>query len=126
VTEAHKGETIDGVAYDSADKTALKALADECDVITEKIKELRASHYKSWMEYNKPFGWEVHDVRYGGMLTRFETTKNRIVSFVTGEIEAIPELTENRLRFDGMPDDAPIGESFLWNVYPQNVTAGLL
>ena len=38
----------------------------------------------------------------------------------------IPELTENRLRFDGMPDDAPIGESFLWNVYPQNVTAGLL
>ena len=114
-------------AYDNNDTETLKALANECDVIIEKLSALRESHYSSWMEYNKPFGWEVHDIHYGGLIMRFETAKERIVSFLAGKIEAIAELEEARLRYDCQPEGAPLAiGNFLWLRYHENVTPGLL
>ena len=113
-------------AYDARDIGALTALAEECDLIISKLTALCDSHKKSWFKYNKPFGWEVHDIRYGGMISRFRTAKERILAFVQGETEHIEELEEARLRYDCAPDDAPIGEGFLWPTYAQISSAGLL
>ena len=116
-------------AYDASDKAAIEAMADECDIIIEKIKALRQSHKASWMEYNKPFGWEVHDIRYGGLLTRFDTVKERLSAYLDGSLERIEELEAPRLRIDGVLDDgsAPrFPSSFLWTVYQTVSTAGRL
>ncbi|MBO7761891.1 MAG: beta-N-acetylhexosaminidase, partial [Clostridia bacterium] len=83
-------------AYRAGDRAALAALAAECDEIGTRIEALRLSHRASWMAYCKPFGWEVHDIRYGGLLCRFETAKARLSSYLAGEIPAIEELEAER------------------------------
>ena len=87
-------------AYDGKDKEALAAMADECDLIVEKIETLRKNHREVWMEFCKPAGWEVHDIRYGGLKTRIETAKYRILSYLSGDTEAIEELLIPRLAID--------------------------
>lgn len=114
-------------AYDAKDTASLAALAEECDLIIEKISALRDSHCVSWMQYNKPFGWEVHDIRYGGLLSRFRTTKLRLQAYLTGAIDHIEELEAVRERFDGKPDTAErFDGGFLWNPYRSLSTAGIL
>ena len=104
-------------AYDARDRETLAALAEECDVITEKLNALRASHRASWMLYNKPFGWEVHDIRYGGQITRFATVKETILAYLAGELERIEELECERLRLSGGPGGNPFDGNFFWHVY---------
>ena len=113
-------------AYDEKNTSALKALAEECDVIINKLNALRDSHYASWMKYNKPFGWEVHDIRYGGQIMRFCTVKERISDYINGKIDSIAELDEERLRFDCAPEGTPIGQGFLWPTYSTISSTGIL
>ena len=114
-------------AYDAGDRGALAALAEECDVIRDKLTALIECHRAAWMCYNKPFGWEVHDIRYGGQLARFATAKARILAYLAGEIDAIGELEVPRLRYDGHGEDAaPFGGGFLWQKYASLATANIL
>ena len=113
-------------AYDRHDREALAALAQECDVIIEKLKELRSAHRKAWMQYNKPFGWEVMDIRYGGMLLRFDTAKARIQDYLEGVTEHIEELEAERLRYDGKEEGNGFGSDFLWYTYQKIATTGIL
>ena len=114
-------------AYDLCDKATLEKMIDECGVIIEKLYALRMSHRNSWMKYNKPFGWEVFDVRYGGIIMRFETCRDRLCAYLGGEIERIEELDEERLRIDCSNNPRSIlGDSMLWTGYRSYVTAGIL
>ncbi len=114
-------------AYDKRDIAALRELYSECDVIIEKIKHLRDAHRANWFTYNKPFGWEVHDIRYGGLTARFETVKERINDLLSEKITHIEELDAERLRIDNAPDGAaPFGDSFLWYQFSTIATAGRL
>ena len=116
-------------AYDAHDREALKCMLEECDVIIEKTEALRRSHRASWMEYNKPIGWEVHDIRYGGLVARFDTVKERLSEYLDGKIEHIEELEEERLRLDGVlnGDDVPrFHGGFLWIKYQGIATASIL
>ncbi len=113
-------------AYDTGDRNTLAALAEECDLILSRIRALRDAHRESWMLYNKPFGWEVLDIRYGGMLMRFDTVKLRIGQYLRGEIERLEELEAERLRFDCKEEDAPIDGWSMWNGYRGLSTAGIL
>ena len=115
-------------AYDAGDREILAAMATECDSIIEKLAALRTVHKDSWMAYNKPFGWEVHDVRYGGLMIRFDTVRERITAYLAGEIEHIEELEEARLRLDGQSEDAAsrFNERFLWMKYQIYTTVGTL
>ncbi len=88
-------------AYDRGDSETLRAMAEECDEIIARVRALRDCHYTSWMAYHKPFGWEIHDIRYGGVLLRLETAKKRILAYLDGELDRIEELEEPRLRLDG-------------------------
>ena len=114
-------------AYDAKDKKVLAALADECEVIQEKVAALRNAHRKSWFTYNKPFGWEVHDIRYGGLLTRFDTVEMRIKAYLSGELDKIDELEETKLRYDCKGADVdPMNACFLYSPYNMLATANML
>ena len=116
-------------AYDAHDHEALRALLDECDIILAKLNALRIAHRIAWMQYNKPFGWEVHDIRYGGLAARFDTVKETLRAYLAGEIVHIEELEADRLRLDGqLADDAEprFHGRFLWTKYQTYATAGML
>ncbi len=105
-------------AYKAGDKETLATMLAECDVIQARLADLREAHRKSWFTYNKPFGWEEHDLRYGGLAARFDTVKRRLAAYLDGEICRIEELEEERLRYDGDTEDAPkIDQRFLWMGY---------
>ena len=49
----------------------------------------------------KPIGWEVIDIRHGGVAARLETAIARVDDYLSGRIECIEELEEARLSFSG-------------------------
>lgn len=54
---------------------------------------------KQWMKQNKPFGFEVHDLRFGGLLQRLEACRQTILLYLSGELERIDELEAPVLPF---------------------------
>ncbi len=49
-----------------------------------------------WYGRNKPFGFEIIDLRLGGMLSRCATASQRITAFAKGKLKDIPELSEEK------------------------------
>lgn len=83
--------------YNENDKQLLKSL--DFDNVINCYEELRMIHYNLWNESYKPQGFENLDVRYGGKITRLKTAKKRVIGFADGEINDLPELKEERLKF---------------------------
>lgn len=95
-------------------------LKNELPELYSRISELRLAHREQWFKTNKPFGWEVIDIRYGGLLARIDTAISRLSDFTAGNIEQLEELEEERLNFNGSD-----GKNTLWrhNQYSRIVTA---
>ncbi len=105
-------------AYDSRDKNLLgKIAADSLPKLYNLIEELRAAHREQWFNTYKPFGWEILDIRYGGLMARVSTAQFRINEFVTGNVDFIEELEEDRLWFDNseMPEGKGLGHCNLYH-----------
>lgn len=111
-------------AYDSGDKAALATELESAKGLVNLLEELRLSHQKVWMLYNKPFGWEVIDIRYGGVTTRMKTAVARITGYLNGELSEIEELVETKLPFSNPYN---LGEGTHGRgLYKDMVTAGKL
>lgn len=113
-------------AYDSGDKKHLGIIAaDSLPKLYNSIDELRAAHREQWFHTYKPFGWEILDIRYGGLLARVNTAQFRINEFLKGSIASIEELEEERLWFDNseMPEGKGLGHC---NLYHRIISASPL
>ncbi|ANY73355.1 glycoside hydrolase [Paenibacillus ihbetae] len=87
-------------AYDAKDHESLRHIAKSVlPAIADAVRDLRASHRIQWHRMFKPFGWEVIDIRYGGVLTRLDTASLRILDYVDGRIPRLEELEQERLVF---------------------------
>lgn len=105
-------------AYDSGDKKALAVCVDEIKETSVRVEALYELNRKLWFEINKPFGWEVCDIRYGGLIKMLERAALRITDYLNGDIKELPELAAERLIFTGKEGPAR-------NLaYPTQVTAG--
>ncbi len=88
--------------YKADDKAGLKKLATED--YTETIKLLEAFYETfaaQWKAENKPFGFDVQDLRIGGLLWRLKKCSQRLIAYVNGEVSMIPELEEELLEGTG-------------------------
>ncbi|MFF2015551.1 beta-N-acetylhexosaminidase [Paenibacillus sp. NPDC058177] len=87
-------------AYDAGDKAALVLIAErELPEIARAVKELRAAHRTAWHHMFKPFGWEVLDIRYGGLVNRLDSAALRLLDYAEGRIARIEELEQERLPY---------------------------
>lgn len=87
-------------AYDARDLETMRHIAvHKLPEIASAVKQLRASHRTQWLRMFKPFGWEVIDIRYGGVVHRLESASDRILDLVEGRIAQIEELEQERLVF---------------------------
>jgi hypothetical protein len=57
-----------------------------------RVEALRRLHRELWFRDHRPFGWEVLERRYGGLLARLETVGMRLEAWAKGELPSIPEL----------------------------------
>lgn len=92
-------------AYDNKQTEILHQIAnEELPELIDKVHALRDAHKKQWFTINKPFGWEVIDIRYGGLIARLQTAIERMMDYLNGEIDRIEELEQERLPFNANLD----------------------
>ena len=67
--------------------------------LDEAIKLFEKALYKQWHIVNKPFGYDVQQMRIGGMLMRLEMAKQRIEEYLCGTLDRLEELEVEDLPF---------------------------
>ena len=86
-------------AYIDGDRQTMEAMKQELPELAEKIEDFRRIFRELWMKENKGFGFEVMDVRFGGMAARCDTAAAVLEDYLTGKLERIYELEEERLPY---------------------------
>lgn len=108
-------------AYARGDKAKLKHLAEsEYVAVSERIGVFARAFQRQWMRDNKPHGFDVQELRLGGLLYRTDSCRNRILDYVNGIIERIDELEEPLLPYREKE------QSFNLNNAPLSATVNLI
>ncbi len=80
-------------AYKVGDKELVKQIAGtQLKELTATVKKLWREHRETWMKMNKPFGWEVLEARYGGLMARLDTLAYRLDEWYNDKVEKLEEL----------------------------------
>ena len=69
-------------AYLAGDKAELARLLPRYDLILAKLEEFYEAFEKQWMHENKPHGFDVQDVRLGGLEKRICHCKKRLEMYI--------------------------------------------
>jgi hypothetical protein len=86
--------------YEKGDKEGLRSLAEnEYTALIPLLERFYRAYRKQWYTVNKSYGFEVQDIRIGGLIRRIENCKEILLSFVNGEIPKIEELEEKLLPY---------------------------
>lgn len=87
--------------YRNGDRAGLQALVEEYGQLTQLLDGFYLAHRERWMRENKPFGFDVQDIRIGGLKQRIAHCRQRLQAYLAGETPAIEELEEQILpEFD--------------------------
>lgn len=82
------------LAYKLADKEELKKIIDDYDLLLEKTEDFYKAYQKLWFEFNKPHGFDIQDIRLGGLIQRIKSCRARLDDYINGSVSEIPELEE--------------------------------
>lgn len=86
-------------AYKRDDKVMLEDLAEnDYSSALAFITDLHKTFQSQWFKENKPHGFDVQDIRFGGLIQRLKSCRERLVAYSKGEIESIPELEEELIN----------------------------
>ncbi len=88
-------------AYQNHDKGTLRTLANtDYAVFEEKWQAFYAAFRDQWDLVNKPYSFEVHDIRLGGLQLRMKHCRERLLAYCDGKTDRIEELEEDVLVHD--------------------------
>ncbi len=90
-------------AYDEKNREELYALADEASIIKKRFEKLMEIERKMYTTYFMSFGLETIEQRRATMCARFDTTRYKIELYLSGEIDSIEELEQERLPYNYNP-----------------------
>lgn len=108
-------------AYLAGEKETLRRIAAEkIPRIVKKIKTFYAAFRKQWNKENKTFGFEVQDIRIGGLIGRLYDVKERLFEYAKGKTDRIEELEQERLPVYPNTEN----KYFIFNEWNRMVTAG--
>jgi len=92
-------------AYMRKDRDALCEIADSVlPEIIQKLQLLQDTFYQQWIRENKIFGYDILDMRFGGLNARLYTAQKRIHQYLAGELSSLAELEEEILCADCRDD----------------------
>ena len=88
--------------YEKGDKEGLRALAEgDYTLFCEKWEAFYTAFRYQWETVNKTYGFEMQDMRLGGLLVRVKNCKRRLLDLADGKLDGIAELEEAVLPHDG-------------------------
>lgn len=82
-------------AYVSHDKKALGQLVGNYEKTANLVGDFLKAFCKMWNTDNKPQGFEVQEIRLGGLKQRLGCCRERIAGYLAGDVEKIDELEES-------------------------------
>ena len=88
-------------AYRSRNRKELTAILSDCDALVEKIEVFYADFQKQWKTDNKGHGFDVQDIRIGGLIQRVKHCRDILEWYSAGQLDTIEELEEEKLDFFG-------------------------
>lgn len=111
--------------YQDGNREELKALIADYKKLLKKMETFYKVYKKQWFTENKPHGFDVQDIRLGGLMTRIKSCMERLQQLYDGSIEKIEELEETQLDMQGN------GEKYshtpvVYNSWEGTVTANVL
>lgn len=111
-------------AYDAGDKAAMRLIAEEeLPEIECRLAVFHAAFKKQWYAENKRGGFDVQDIRLGGVMARVRSAAEIVQQYLDGEIDRIEELEQERLPFFGEENDGKPGS---FNIWSRTATANAL
>ncbi len=113
-------------AYQGKDRKALEDLVERARETEKRVEAFRVCLSKQWMAENRPFGFEVLDIRIGGVKQRLLSTARRVEDYLSGKILCLDELEADRMVLDGR-ENPPYATLPLYdNSWKSMVTAGTI
>lgn len=95
-------------AYFAQDADALRALIGDYRELERRLERFYAAFREQWFAENKPHGFDVQDIRLGGLMRRVASCRTRLQALLGGQIERIEELEERQLdACEGRPCEPP-------------------
>ncbi len=96
--------------YQSRDREALSQLVPVYKELSLRLRAFYEAFRAQWFKENKPFGFDVQDIRLGGLMTRVEHCTYMLTQYLNGEIEKIDELEETLLDYSGEGENRVIND----------------
>jgi len=84
-------------AYTSGDRETLADLPALYRETEKRLEAFISAFRAQWDGENKPQGFEVQEIRLGGLLLRLKSCRERLEAYHAGTLDSIPELEETRL-----------------------------
>ena len=85
------------IAYNKKENFQLSKIIEEYLLVESKLEIFYQKFRDLWYKENNPNGFDVHDIRLGGLKQRLRSCRERLMDYVKGNIINIPELEENIL-----------------------------
>lgn len=92
--------------FRTGDKTLILNLCKDYDELIIRIEAFYNSVTTQWEKENKGYGFEVQDIRLGGLIQRIKHCKERLLKFCKEDID-IPELWEDIVNTVSEEDRKP-------------------
>lgn len=87
-------------AYRTGEVSALYRFSkEECVKIADFAEMLRIQRLNLWMKEYKPFGYEILDIRLGGVAVRAKSAAERISGYLAEKTDRLAELEEDILPY---------------------------
>lgn len=108
-------------AYQCGDRGAIERVIGEYAEAEKRLESFFQAFDTQWNTVNKPFGFEVHCARLGGLQRRLLYCRRRLEGYLAGTIQRIDELEEKLL-----PRDPNAPDMLFLNDYRQLVSTSEL
>jgi hypothetical protein len=113
-------------AYDRKDREALMIIADQCIELLGRMEAFHEALRYQWHLESKPFGFDVLDIRIGGLKERIRSANVRIKEYLNGSINQIDELEQERLELNSSVNPGHRTIPVYHNEWKTMVTASIL
>ena len=92
-------------AYKANDREGLTVALTDLKRARRRLEIFAAAYADAWEREKKPQGYELQDVRLGGMLHRLDSCIKKLSEYLDGKRAEIPELCEDILRLPSIARD---------------------
>lgn len=110
--------------YAAHNMEELPSLISQYEEAKNRVSAFHKAFKAQWMKEKKAVGFDVQDIRLGGVLMRLDSCKERLQDLYDGKLDQIEELEETQLDLLGKEEFSK--RAICWNSWEKTVTANVL